>query len=134
YEAAECARRLLEATAALSAATTVPAVCEAAVEHVVGALGARAGGVWLLDEARPSEPELAAARGFSSAVGRFTRMRLDGGPRLPITEAIASGAPSFLSRTELLDGYPALADVDALGSPTAGVICIPLEVEQRRIG
>jgi PAS domain S-box-containing protein len=97
--------RLQAVTASLSRSVTPAEVAEVVVDEGVAALGAWAGSIVLFDRAKAEAVTIAYTGYDSMTVRRSLRMPLSA--HLPITEAIRSGQPVFLSSPgELAERYP----------------------------
>lgn len=129
HHAAET-RRLLDVTAALSAAVDAQSVAETATREALRCLGATAGVVVVVTEGR-EELRLVAAEGYAAEV-------LDGWHRfprdapVPLAEAIWSGElVAVESPVELAQRYPSLASRE---SRHEAWLAVPLEAGGRVMG
>jgi signal transduction histidine kinase len=117
--------RLQALTAALCEAVTPDDVARVALEHVVGALGARDGGWWSPPPTGPAE--LLRAAGLTPA-HRDRFISGAGGLAAPIADVLRHGeAAWFGSRGELAERYPG---VPAAGGELA-LALLPLRVKGR---
>ncbi|MDN0201199.1 SpoIIE family protein phosphatase [Streptomyces sp. S.PNR 29] len=95
--------RVLQMGSALTGAVTAQEVCDVVADQLLPAFGGQKVAIAVVEERRL---HLLAQRGYSK---RFLA-RFDGTPlhaRLPVTDALTSGAPLFVeSREELLETYP----------------------------
>lgn len=97
--------RVLQLGSALTAAVTAHEVCDAVAEQLLPAFGGQKLAISVVEEQRL---RLLSQRGYPE---RFLA-RFEGTPlhaRLPVTDALTSGAPLFVeSRQELLKTYPGI--------------------------
>jgi signal transduction histidine kinase len=129
--AADRTTTLQSLTAALSQAVTQVQVAEAAVQQAVSVLGARVGGVGLLNPERDALLLVRTAGYPSEAQTYWQKVPLD--LAAAPTEAVRTGLPVWLhSRGMLLARYPGLAH-KPLGEHEA-FAAMPLQVEGRVIG
>ncbi|MBN1207203.1 MAG: GAF domain-containing protein [Myxococcaceae bacterium] len=133
--AAERTSRLQAVTAELSHALTASRVAEILVDHGVAAVGARSGGLWLV------EPEATHARlvrtfGYpQEVVERFQRLPLQLGA--PLMEALREGRPVWMETAEPgASRAPELArHKGTTPMPlTPSMACLPLRAEGRTLG
>ncbi|WP_224368038.1 sensor histidine kinase [Hyalangium versicolor] len=133
--AAERTTRLQAVTAELSQALTATRVAEIVVDHGVKAVGARSGGLWLI------EPDGAYARlvrtvGYpQELVERFQRLPLQMGA--PLMEAMREGRPMWMETPEAVARpYPVLEERQGAPSftQTPSMACLPLKAEGRTLG
>jgi PAS domain S-box-containing protein len=120
--------RLQALTAALAGALTPADVANAVVEEGVRALGARAGGCWLVSD-DGTRAELVRSSGADRGVtAAFDAIRLDGGSPNPVADAIRGGqALWFESPQAFAATYPAiLADGAAVHAARFRGACLPL--------
>jgi PAS domain S-box-containing protein len=107
HRSRELAERLQEVTAELSREASEEAVIGVILDRAVAALGAQAGAVALIED---EEVVIAGAAGYTDA-GLAAWRRFPLSVDVPMTEAIRTGAPVWLSSpAELTGRYPALAD------------------------
>ena len=121
----------LEAVArALLNARTADEVLDAILTEGLAAAEARAGLIGIVTE-DGRQIEVAADRGYEDDwLGRWSRFRLD--QQLPLSEAVRTGEPVYLSSTAERDRrYPLLA---SLTGTSHALVCLPLVFEQRTIG
>jgi GAF domain-containing protein len=102
----------------------------ALLDQAVAGLGADAGAVGLLNEARDTI-ELAGSVGYTpSAMDEWKSFPVEAD--VPMSIAVRTGEPIWSeSASELLDRYPGLGDVHVLFSSLA---VVPLEIESRPFG
>ncbi len=133
--AAERTTRLQAVTAELSQALTEARVAESVVDHGAAAVGARSGGLWLI------EPDGAYARlvrtfGYpQEVVERFQRLPLVMGA--PLMEAMREGRPVWMETPEAAaQRYPLPAQRQGPTPPplTPSMACLPLNAEGRTLG
>ena len=105
----ELAERLQAATAALSRELSPDRVLETILEQMVGALGAEAGAVGLLDG---DEIAVAGSRGHN--IDRISEwQRFPVVAPVPMSEVITTGAPVWIeTAAELRERFPAFADAE----------------------
>jgi signal transduction histidine kinase len=123
-------RSLSALVARLSGAVSQDDVCRAIIDSAIEALGAYAGGVLLLNDAR-SVLELCEAFGYPEAITEaYKQIPIDS--VLPATEAVRTGAPVFFqNREEVAQRYPGLL---AAGSETQSGAALPLIAGEHVIG
>lgn len=101
--------RVLQLGSALTEAVTAREVCDAVADQLLPAVGGHRLAISVVEEQRL---RMLSQRGYSE---RFLA-RFEGTPlhaRLPVTDALTSGAPLFVeSRQELLDTYPGIPTGD----------------------
>ncbi|WP_223757097.1 GAF domain-containing protein [Myxococcus sp. RHSTA-1-4] len=128
--------RLQRVTAELSQVLTAARMAEVVVDQGVEAVGARSGGLWLV------EPGDAQAR-LLRCEGEDSRMLADvfGAVPLeqpsPIAEAIHGAQPVWLETPDALGAhFPELAERcrRARGNPAPSSVCLPLAVDGRALG
>jgi PAS domain S-box-containing protein len=133
--AAERTTRLQTVTAELSQALTAAHVAEIVVDHGMAAVGARSGGLWLI------EPDGAHARlvrtfGYpQESVERFQRLPL--GMDAPLMEALREGRPVWMETPEAAaQRYPLPEQRQGPTPPplTPSMACLPLNAEGRTLG
>jgi PAS domain S-box-containing protein len=107
HRSRELAERLQEVTSELSREASEEAVIGVILDRAIAALGAQAGAVALVEG---DEIEIAGAAGYTDAgLTGWRRFPLDAD--VPMTEAVKTGAPVWVSTAEeLTTRYPALAD------------------------
>ena len=130
HRSLQLASRLHTLTSALSKEIDSKRAIEVLLEQAVGGLGADAGAVGLVDEARVAV-ELAGSIGYSEAgLAGWESFPLDA--ELPMSVAIRSGAPVWTtSGAELQDRFPLLRDTAVRFGSLA---VIPLAVEGEPFG
>jgi K+-sensing histidine kinase KdpD len=129
--AADRTTTLQSLTAALSQALTQEQVAEAAVQQAVSVLGARVGGLGLLNPERDALLLIRASGYPPEAESHWQHVPLD--RAAAPTEAVRTGLPIWIhSRGMLLARYPGLANTP-LGNHEA-FAALPLRVEGRAIG
>ncbi|HYH99017.1 GAF domain-containing protein, partial [Hyalangium sp.] len=132
---AERTTRLQAVTAELSQALTATRVAEILVDHGVAAVGARSGGLWLIE---PDGEYARLARTFGypqEVVERFQRLPL--GLGAPLMEALREGQPVWLETPEALaHRYPVLVQRQGMTPVplTPSMACLPLRAEGRTLG
>lgn len=118
--------RVLQLGSALTGAVTALEVCDVVAEQLLPAFGGQRLAIAVVEERRL---HLFAQRGYSK---RFLA-RFEGTPlhaRLPVTDALASGAPLFVeSRQQLLEAYPGIP----LGNSSSWAF-LPLIASNRPVG
>jgi PAS domain S-box-containing protein len=121
--AAERTARLQAVTAELSQALTAVRVAETVVDHGVAAVGARSGGLWLI-EPDGNHARLARASGYpAEGVERLQRLELV--PGAPLMETLREGRPLWMET----------ADPNTLAfTQTPSMACLPLKAEGRTLG
>ncbi|WP_224240153.1 GAF domain-containing protein [Hyalangium gracile] len=122
--AAERTTRLQAVTAELSQALTATRVSEIVVDHGVAAVGARSGGLWLIE---PGGAYARLVRTFGypqEVVERFQRLPLVMGA--PLMDALREGRPVWMETPEA-QGAPGFPQ-------TASMACLPLKAEGRTLG
>ncbi|NMO18216.1 GAF domain-containing protein [Pyxidicoccus fallax] len=128
--------RLQRVTAELSQVLTASRMAEVVVDQGVEAVGARSGGLWLVE---PGESQARLLR----CKGEDSRMLADvfGVVPLeqpsPITEAIRAARPVWLETPDaLVASFPELAERcrRARGTPAPSSVCLPLAVDGRALG
>jgi PAS domain S-box-containing protein len=133
--AAERTTHLQAVTAELSHALTATRVAELVVDHGVAAVGARSGGLWLI------EPEATHARlvrtfGYpQEVVERFKLLPL--GMGAPLMEALREGRPVWMETPEAVTlPFPVLEERQGAASvaQTPSMACLPLKAEGRTLG
>ncbi len=133
--AAERTARLQAVTAELSHALTATRVAEIVVDHGVAAVGARSGGLWLI-EPDGAYARLVRAFGYpQEAVERFQRLPLVMGA--PLMEALREGRPVWMETPEAgAAPPPGLKERQgAMGfTHTSSMACLPLKAEGRTLG
>ncbi|MFP2910438.1 GAF domain-containing protein, partial [Pyxidicoccus sp. 3LFB2] len=129
-------KRLQQVTAELSQVLTASRVAEVVVDQGVDAVGARSGGLWLV------EPGDGHAR-LLRCMGEDARMLSSGFAKVPleapspITEAIREARPVWLETPDALAfRFPALAERcdRGPGAPASSSACLPLSVDGRALG
>ena len=129
----ETLARLRETAADDSAHQTLEELSRALLTHGMTAVGAMAGGVFLLDEAG-ANLELKGSVGYSDGnVDRFRLIPMSA--PLPVADTVRHATPVLLGSTEeVTERYPALAQghPDIVAGRAAA--CMPLVVEGRTIG
>ncbi|MFC3572277.1 SpoIIE family protein phosphatase [Streptomyces yaanensis] len=102
--------RVLQLGSALTQAVTAHEVCDVVAEQLLPAFGGQRLAVAVVDEQRL---HLLAQRGWPEDVlARYEGTLLHA--RLPVTDALTSGAPLFVeSRQELLEAYPGIPAADS---------------------
>ena len=133
--AAERTARLQAVTAELSQALTALRVAETVVDHGVAAVGARSGGLWLI-EPDGTHARLARASGYPpEKVAHLQRLELV--PGAPLMETLREGRPMWMEtpeavaqRSPALDKHP---DILAF-TQTPSMACLPLKAEGRTLG
>jgi PAS domain S-box-containing protein len=133
--AAERTSRLQAVVAELSPAFTAARVAEVVVDHGVSAVGARNGGLWLL-EPEGTHARLVRSIGHShEVVERFHRLPLD--LDAPLMRALREGRPVWLEdpQTAVLRSSTAVEPRgEGAFSPTPSLACLPLRAEGRTLG
>ncbi|AUT03022.1 ATPase [Nostoc sp. CENA543] len=130
--AANRTARLQSVTAAFSEALTPQQVADVVVNQGIGALGAVAGSVVLI-EAGGKSLKIVEAIGYPDSV-RESWASFPITANVPIAVAARTGKPIFLENiAALASQYPAIANVPYLTGNCA-FACIPLIVEQQTIG
>ncbi|MGW0826190.1 SpoIIE family protein phosphatase [Streptomyces sp. NPDC002845] len=118
--------RVLHLGSALTEAVTANEVCDAVAEQLLPAFGGQKLAICVVEERRL---RLFAQRGCSQSV----LARFEGTPlhaRLPVTDALTSGAPLFVeSRAELLETYPGIPAGDS-----SSWAFLPLIASNRPVG
>ena len=128
--ATERLRRLQQATAALSAATTTEDVVDTVLQRGMELEGAGSGALWLLDDDRRVLRFAAAIGAAPGTRSRFAVLPLDA--ELPGPAVVRSGRPIFLrSVAERDEHWPGLAGVPSAMQAQA---VVPLVVDARVIG
>ncbi|MDX2211844.1 MAG: ATP-binding protein [Oculatellaceae cyanobacterium bins.114] len=135
------AKQLQRVTAALAEASTPKQVAKAVVERGISALGAQAGGVYLVHEENNSSTEGDASPYLTlSEVIGYPQPLLDLWGQLPtstpivLVESVRTQKPIFLShQSEILKHFPQMADVLAITQSQA-IATIPLIVSGRTLG
>ena len=133
--AAERTTRLQAVTAELSQALTAARVAEIAVDHGAAAVGARSGGLWLIE---PGGAYARLVRTFGypqEVVERFQRLPL--GMSAPLMEALREGQPVWMETPEAAaQRYPLPAQRQGPTPPplTPSMACLPLNAEGRTLG
>ncbi len=130
--AANRTARLQSITAAFSEALTPQQVADVVVNQGIGALGAVAGSVVLI-EAGGKSLKIIEAIGYPDSIREsWTSFPITA--NVPIAVAARTGKPIFLENiAALASQYPAIANVPYLTGNCA-FACIPLIVEQQTIG
>jgi PAS domain S-box-containing protein len=133
--AAERTARLQAVTAELSQALTASRVAEILVDHGVAAVGARSGGLWLI-EPEGTHARLVRTFGYpQEVVERFHRLPLMMGT--PLMEALREGRPVWMEAAEPgAHRAPELASPKGSTPPplTPSMACLPLKAEGRTLG
>jgi signal transduction histidine kinase len=132
--AAERASRLQAVVAELSPAFTAARVAEVVVDHGVSAVGARNGGLWLL-EPEGTHARLVRSIGHShDVVERFHRLPLN--LDAPLMRALREGRPVWIEdpETAVLRSSTAESRGEGAFSPTPSLACLPLRAEGRTVG
>ncbi|HEX8704588.1 MAG TPA: GAF domain-containing protein [Myxococcaceae bacterium] len=133
--AAERTSRLQAVVAELSPAFTATRVAEVVVDHGVSAVGARNGGLWLL-EPEGTHARLVRSIGHShDVVERFQRLPLD--LDAPLMRALSTGKPVWIEDPEtavLRSTTPTPVHGEVAFSPTPSLACLPLRAEGRTLG
>ncbi len=134
--AADRLARLQRVTAELSQVLTAARMAEVVVDQGVEAVGARSGGLWLVE---PGEGQVRLLRctGEDARMlsGVFGVVPLE--QSSPITEAIREAYPVWLETPEALAAcFPELAlrCRQARGQPAPSSVCLPLTVDGRALG
>jgi PAS domain S-box-containing protein len=133
--AAERTTRLQAVTVELSQALTATRVAEIVVDHGVAAVGARSGGLWLIE---PDSTYARLVRTFGypqEVVERFQRLPL--GMGAPLMEALREGRPVWLETPEAASHrYPVPTQRQGPTPPplTPSMACLPLRAEGRTLG
>jgi PAS domain S-box-containing protein len=119
-----------ELTAALSRATSVGEVVDAATRLGLPALGASAGSLMVISPDGKSL-RMASSRGYSAAtVGTYQSIPLD--KELPICEAVRTEQPVFIENPAEMDRrYPGLSDQKA---DSQAWVALPVTGRERTIG
>ncbi len=130
------AKRLQAVTAALTEALTPEQVADVTVDEARAALGASAGGLWLV-EPGGRFLELVRHSGYDgAAVERFGRIPLDGAERIPVVDAVRSREALWIeSGAREAATYPPIAAF--LADRRRGeyaLACLPLLGESRCLG
>jgi PAS domain S-box-containing protein len=133
--AAERTSRLQAVVAELSPAFTATRVAEVLVDHGVSAVGARTGGLWLI-EPEGTHARLVRAIGHShDVVERFNRLPLN--LDAPLMRALREGRPVWIEDPEtavLRSSAAPKAQGDGAFAPTPSLACLPLKAEGRTLG
>jgi len=133
--AAERTTRLQAVTSEFSLALTATRVAEIVVDHGVAAVGARSGGLWLI-EPEGTHARLVRTVGYpQEVVERFHRLPL--GMGAPLMEALREGRPVWLETPEAAaHRYPVRAQRQGPTPPplTPSMACLPLRSEGRTLG
>jgi len=133
--AAERTSRLQAVVAELSPAFTATRVAEVVVDHGVSAVGARNGGLWLL-EPEGTHARLVRSIGHShDVVERFHRLPLN--LDAPLMRALSTGRPVWIEDPEtavLRSTTPPPIPGAGTFSPTPSLACLPLRAEGRTLG
>ncbi|MDY7226201.1 GAF domain-containing protein [Hyalangium rubrum] len=133
--AAERTTRLQAVIAELSPAYTAARVAEVVVDHGVSAVGARTGGLWLL-EPDGTHARLVRSIGHSQeVVERFHRLPLS--LDAPLMEALRKGRPVWVEAPEAaVQGATASSQPRGKGGSalTPSLACLPLRAEERTLG
>jgi PAS domain S-box-containing protein len=131
--AAERTSRLQAVVAELSPAFTATRVAEVVVDHGVSAVGARNGGLWLIE---PDGTHARLVRSIGHAhdvVERFHRLPLN--LDAPLMRALNTGRPVWIEDPEtamLRSTTP--PPIQGAFSPTPSLACLPLRAEGRTLG
>jgi PAS domain S-box-containing protein len=128
--------RLQRVTAELSQVLTASRVAEVVVDQGVAAVGARSGGLWLV-EPGDGHARLLRCMGEDARMlsGIFGVVPLE--QATPITGAIREARPVWLETPEaLVMRFPELAErcLRAQGDPAPSSVCLPLMVDGRALG
>jgi PAS domain S-box-containing protein len=133
--AAERTSRLQAVVAELSPAFTATRVAEVVVDHGVSAVGARNGGLWLI-EPEGTHARLVRSIGHShDVVERFHRLPLN--LDAPLMRALNTGRPVWIEDPEtavLRTTTPPPIPGAGAFSPTPSLACLPLRAEGRTLG
>ena len=133
--AAERTTRLQAVTSEFSLALTATRVAEIVVDHGVAAVGARSGGLWLI-EPEGTHARLVRTVGYPQVVvERFQRLPLNLGA--PLMEALREGRPVWLETPEAATHrYPRQPSRQGATPPpvTPSMACLPLRSEGRTLG
>ncbi len=132
--AADRTTRLQAVVAELSPALTASRVAEVVVDHGVSAVGARSGGLWLI-EPDGAHARLVRAIGHpQEAVERFHRLPLH--LDAPLMEALRDGRPVWIEAPEAATRRSPEAREQQGGAPglTPTLACLPLRAEGRTLG
>jgi PAS domain S-box-containing protein len=128
--------RLQRVTAELSQVLTAARMAEVVVDQGVEAVGARSGGLWLVE---PGEGQawLLRCKGEDAHMLSevFGTVPLE--QPSPITEAIRGARPVWLETPDALGArFPELAErcQQARGTPAPSSVCLPLAVDGRALG
>lgn len=118
--------RVLQLGSALTAAVTAHEVCDVVAEQLLPAFGGQKLAISVVEE---RHLHLLAQRGCSEDVlARFEGVPLHA--RLPVTDALTSGAPLFVeSREELSGAYPGIPAADS-----SSWVFLPLIASNRPVG
>jgi PAS domain S-box-containing protein len=124
----ELAERLREATSVLSREITPDRVLEGILDQMVGAMGAAAGAVGLLDG---DEIAVAGSRGHNAdRIGEWQRFPVDS--PLPMSEVIKTGQPVWsVTSDELRERFPVFATGEV---PFEGLAVLPLSTGDETFG
>jgi signal transduction histidine kinase/ActR/RegA family two-component response regulator len=119
--------RLNALAGGLARAITPASVAEAVVDLGTIAASARAGGLWLLSDARDRIDLIREiGRGGPSSRGQMS-FPLDGGMRIPLLEAIRSETPIWLeSNRQIETQYPEMFRAGGCGGEETALACVPL--------
>jgi PAS domain S-box-containing protein len=123
------AEQLQQLTAALSAAHTIPEICQVVFDKALPAVGAEGGALGLVDPQR-ERIRIVGDRGFRQLPNSARVISLN--DQFPMTEAVRTGHPVVLhSRAERNVRYPKLSD---LLDPFAASAVWPLSARGRTVG
>ena len=126
---------LQEVTAALSEALTTDDVITAAVDRAVSALGARTGGLWLVDKKSKVAQLKHSAGDDRAALEGFAEIPLESSTPMPVTSVIRTGKAVWIeSSVEFERNYPQLAATIQPRTRDYSLACLPMRVEARCIG
>lgn len=132
---AERTTRLQAVTSEFSLALTATRVAEIVVDHGVAAVGARSGGLWLI-EPEGTHARLVRTVGYpQDVVERFQRLPLNLGA--PLMEALREGRPVWMETPEAATHrYPVSSQRPGATPPPVApsMACLPLRSEGRTLG
>ena len=128
---AELVHRLQALTGRLSEAATPAQVARVLVTEGLAATGAATGGLWLVGDP-PDVAELVHAEGYSAEGQKaFTRIDMNAGPGVPVTDVLRRGEAIWLASTShLAERYPHLASI-AIARPEYRLVCLPVMVRRQ---